>query len=172
MDGAAIAAGIGGTIEINGQTFQIRARDLEFYASVEAEIIKLRGNPLDLIVEAADRLRNQPDAGRLIDIISQAVSTRFRNWRLATFSDYGEFYDTPYGVAFQLWCCIRHNSNCPGPKVIQKWMFDTISKEGGLSVRDRIEALINRAGSEDTLGNSTGPSPSSTPLQAQTVTAG
>ena len=53
MDGSAVTAGVGGTIQINGKRYSIRARTVEFYALVEAEIVKLRGNPLDLIVQSA-----------------------------------------------------------------------------------------------------------------------
>lgn len=173
MDGAAIAAGIGGTITIDGRVFTVRARDLEFYAQVEAEIVKLRGNPMELIVQAAQRLKAEPDSARLIDVVANAVSNRFRNWRLASYSDYGEFYDTPYGEAFQLWCCIKHNPNCPTPQEIRKWMFDRLNREGDLqAIRDEINSLVNRAGSEDTLGNSTGPSQSSVPAQAAGTVTG
>lgn len=150
-------------ISLGGRTFSLKGRTLEFYALVEAEIVKLRGNPLTLVVEAAKSLKGEPNAPQMLDMVANAVSERFRNWRMTTYRDHAEFFETPYGDAFQIWCCIKHADPSLTPDQVRLWLMEAIASPEGANKRDEIMAAINRASSEDQLGNLTGPSPTTNP---------
>lgn len=160
MDGASQTAGVA-TVVLGGRTLFVKSRDIEFYGLLEAEILRLRGDPLSMVVEAAKNLADHPQAAFLVDQVANTVANRFRNWRLATYTDYSEFFNTPHGDAFQLWLCVRHNDPSPSQKQVEKWLWDEINR-GGIKRRDEIMNTIEIASGEDPLGNSAGPSTSTT----------
>src|SRR5690349_7646841 len=112
-EGVARVAGVGGRISLGGREWTVRGRTVGYYALLEAEILRLRGNPYEMIVNAAIGAVREVDGGaqvdavRVVDLIAQAISDRFRNWRFASYNDYGQFYNTPYGEAFQIWSAIK-----------------------------------------------------------------
>ena len=85
----------------------------------EAEIRKLRGDPVKLMCEAARAYKNDR---HLLDTVALMIAERFRNWGMATHRDYAEFLDTPRGQAFSVWYAIKHNDNAPSIPEIEFWM--------------------------------------------------
>lgn len=107
MDGVSRAAGVGPTLEFLGKTYILRGRTCGFYAALEAEIVRRRGNPADILVSAAPALKaagiSMEEIKSLVDGVVKASLT-LRN---ATWSDIGSFIDTPWGQAFELWWAIN-----------------------------------------------------------------
>lgn len=155
MDGVSRVAGVGPTIELGGRSWIVRGRTVEYYALLEAEIIKLRGNPFDLIVTAARQMKDDPAA---VDLVARTVAERFRNWRFATYADHADFNNTPYGDAFKIWAAICDQDGALSVQKIVFWMMELYAQEGkaGLAKRDAILDAIDQASSDDALGNSTG----------------
>lgn len=105
MEGAARAAGVGGFITWNGKSTQVRGRTIEYYAMVEAEIIASRGSPFDMLISAAKNLGDEitDDA---VTALASAAAASFRDWRVASWTDYESFLRTPRGMALEVWYCL------------------------------------------------------------------
>lgn len=149
MDGVSHVAGIGPTIELGGKQWIIKGRTIEYYALLEAEIIKLRGNPFDMIIAAAKE-NPGPEGAMLVNVIASAVAERFRNWRIATYNDYQNFIFSPYGEAFQIWCCLLSKDSVTVHQV-QFWIMELL--RSGREKLDKILDAIDQASSEDKMGN-------------------
>jgi hypothetical protein len=187
MDSVARAAGTGGTITLAGKTYTVKGRTKEYQGILEAEIVRLRGDPISLVVNAAKSLKGDL---ALLDRVAGIIADRFRNWGMADHSDFAEFNRTPRGQALSVWLAIKHNPNCPdvdqiqfelgeiagegevqdlpvldehtGEPVIDKKTGkpkteETYVNTGWKKIAEIIHA-IDLATGEDPLGNSTGPS--------------
>lgn len=178
-DSIARAAGAGGTITLAGKTYTVKGRTKEYQGHIEAEILKLRGDPISLTVGAAKSLK---DDFTLLDRVCGIIADRFRNWGMVTHRDLAEFCSTPRGQAISIWLAIQHNPGCPSQEEIQ-FLLGEMSGEGEMQdvpvlddagkdtgkkesqfvntgwkkIADIIRA-IDLATGEDPLGNSTGPS--------------
>lgn len=180
MNGLSRVAGVGPTIELGGRTFTVRGCILGYYTALEAELLRLRGNPLDLIVEAAKSLRG-PDGkidgyqSLVLDQIANVVAEKFRNWRFCTYQDHNEFLRTPTGEAFKVWWAIKGDESAKDVSLpqVQHWMADLRKKLASIESDEeftkfrveRIDSIFNaidQASGEDVLGNSTGRSPETT----------
>jgi hypothetical protein len=172
MDNQLRAAGTGGSITLAGRTFIVKGRTVGYQAAMEAEIIRVRGNPMDMFVEAAKNLR---DDRQLLDTVALAIAERFRNWRMATHGDYAEFMGTPRGQAFNVWYAIKHNEKPPTIQQVEFWLGelssefetqDVVDEKGEHSEKmvhvgwkkiQEIISAIDFASGDDALGNSIGP---------------
>lgn len=134
MEGSARAAGVGGFVTWNGKSTQVRGRTIEYYAMVEAEIVRARGNPFDMLISAARSLGDDI-TNDAITALASAAAASFRDWRSASWSDYESFLRTPRGLALEVWYCLPDARN--GDTV-----DDTLCKLMEISMR-RPE-LINR----------------------------
>lgn len=184
MNGLSRVAGVGPAIELGGRTFQVRGLILGYYAALEAELLKLRGNPLDLIVESAKSLRGED--GRIdgfqslvLDNIAGVVADKFRNWRFCTYQDHNDFLRTPTGEAFKVWWAIKGDPSAKDVTLaqVQHWLAELRRKLGSIADEkeyetfraERFESIFNaidQASGDDVLGNSIGRSPE-TPTPAQ-----
>lgn len=187
-DSIARAAGTGGTITLAGRTYTVKGRTKEYQGTLEAEIIRLRGNPVSMFVDAAKSIKG--DRG-LLDQVCGIIADRFRNWGMADHADFAEFCRTPRGQALSVWLAIKHNPGCPdvdqiqfelseiagegevqdvpvlgqngNPEVDEKTGLPTGRKEPkyvntGYARIAEIIHAIDVATGEDSLGNLTGPS--------------
>lgn len=159
-DGISHIAGLGPLVTLGGRQWLVKGRQLRYYAMMEAEIIKMRGNPFEMVVLAAANHRQDPG---VVNAVAAAVAEHFRNWRFANYKDYGNFNETPYGEAFQVWCAIRHQDEKLTVDQVQFWLMEEIVQRGP-ERRTEILAAIEQASSEDQLGNSTGPQQIATPV--------
>lgn len=159
MDGISRVAGQGPTVEFAGKTYQVQARALDHYAKIEAEIIKLRGDPFDALVKAAKELAESPQA---LASIASLVAEKFRGWRFVTYRDIFEFQGTPYGEAFLIWLGLGNPELTV--QQVQFEIMEAIQSKGAeaLQWKEGILAAIDQASGVDTLGNSTGPAPGAT----------
>lgn len=168
MDGISRTSGIGPTITLEGETYTVNARILRHYGEIEAEIIKRRGNPFDLIRQACDALSDHPEhvvafANKTFDEVLKL------RWGAVTLADIGEFLSTTwFGECFSLWLAIRENNP---QKLTFKYVSDAFSDEYERRITDdgyesatewkeSIYKAQQQATGTDELGNSTGsPSP-------------
>lgn len=166
MNGLSIVAGVGPRVTFAGRAFQIRGKTNAYYADVEAAIKKLRGNPLDLVVEAGKRasLEKNPD---VLDSVAKAVADKFRNWNTTTYVDYIEFMGTPEGDALTIYHAIKDDAPDVTFEQVKFWMVQTrfYGGESGRAKLDEIFKAIATASGEDQLGNLSGqpgPEPTAT----------
>lgn len=163
MDGLSRAAGVGPTIEFGGKSYQARGRTIGYYASMEAEICRRRGDPVQLFVNAAVALRKEdgkPDV-ELIEAMSRAVAQSFRNWRNATWQDYSEFIGSVYGQAFEIWWAL--NDSELSIELVQGLILESI-RQNGMSAREWLDAAqdaVNQASGD--MGNLIGHRPTPSP---------
>ena len=182
MNGLSRVAGVGPNIKLGGREFKTRGRTLGYFAALEAELLRLRGNPLDLIVEAAKSLRG-PDGAIdkvqvvVLDQIAGVVAEKFRNWRFSTYQDQNEFLLTSRGDAFRVWWAISGDARDVSIDQVQHWLMelreslfaiaDKDEREKARTERlDAIYSAIELASGDDVLGNSTGRQPETTPTPA------
>jgi hypothetical protein len=173
MDGASRAFAAPLTYTINGAEYPLKGRLARFFGEMEAHILQRRPNPLQVYRESAGLFDNQPDLKA--DLLERAKVEAFRA-RSVTRVELNEWMNSFDGAVFCLWLSIRDAdpelltrafveahvvkkadeearrllaSGCEPVESATKSVMDTVAE---------IQDLINRAGGEDELGNSTGPS--------------
>lgn len=161
MNGLSRVAGIGPRVMLNGKEYQVRGKTNRFFAEVGAAIIQSRGDPFDMIVDAAIRSRKE-DGGadrNLIDAVVDSVATRFRNWGIATYGDYIEFLASPEGDVLTVYHCLKQDAPEVTIDEVRHYMITMqFRKLGDEAAKKEIEDLmkaIEVASGEDWLGNST-----------------
>src|SRR5574343_805572 len=147
-DGISHIAGLGPLVTLGGRQWIVKGRTLEYYSMMEAEIIKKRGNPFEMVVLAA---RESRDDLKVVDAVAVSVAEHFRNWRFANYQDYIAFNQTPYGEAFQVWAAIRHQDENLTVQQVHFWLMELIVL-GGANKRTEILDAIELASSEDQWG--------------------
>jgi hypothetical protein len=169
-DGLSRVAGVGGSITLGGKSWQVRGKTLEYYASLEAEIIKTRGsNPFEMIVESATILKNEPE---ILRQIIRELAQEAKGWRFVKDWDFFDFLSTPRGRSMHLWLSIKHNEGAPSKDDCHvQYMREVAIKgtEGAQAWQNEIDEAIRQASGEGPLGNSTG---LSAPAQAEQQTGG
>jgi len=157
MDGVSRAAGVGPTITLGGRTWTVRGRTVEFYALLEAEIIRQRGDPFKLLAESARTLRDEKGAVDRVslDALASSIAAHFRSWNSATYADYAQFWNTPAGDAFRIWAAIRQEDKDLSPQQVLFWLMEMLTNEGegGAKKRDEWLDAIDQATGIGTLGN-------------------
>lgn len=166
MDGLSRAGGVGATIKLGDRTLSVSPRFLRHYAEMEAEVRKLRGNPFDQIREAKDLLKDDPD---LMRQFVEAAFIEAKKNKIVTLADIQEFTeDTWSGGCFVIWLAVRDNDRATLTleKVTELFSdeFEVRLRRDGEAAaakwRKEIEGVINSAGGDDEVGNSTGSLPS------------
>lgn len=160
MHGLSHVAGIGPRVTVNGKSYQVRGKTNRFYAELEAELLKLRGDPFDMIVEAAKRgnIDNDPT---LVRKVAEVVVTQFRNWRTMTYKDYAIFMDSATGDALTVYHCLKQDA----PELTFEDVKHVITEmrfSNSDAAREELNALftaIEQASGENPLGNSNGRTP-------------
>jgi len=164
MNGLSLVAGVGPRVTINGKSFEIRGKTNAYYADMEAAIRKSRGNPLDLVVEAAKRavLENDP---AILSTVATAVSERFRSWNTATYGDYLDYMNTPDGDALTVFHALKDGAPDVTLEQVKLWLVQTRfhgGDAGRAKVKEVFDAIATASG-EDQLGNSSGQPGQETP---------
>lgn len=134
MDGISRTAGVGPMVKIGGQHWTLTGRILRHYGEIEAEIIKHRGNPFELIRQAAEAF------GDRVDLLDEAFNRAFeqaRTWRNVGQVDFFDFLNTWRGTCMAVWLAMRHNK--PG------LTFDEVMGMIGDEVEDRQRAAAKEA---------------------------
>lgn len=158
MDGISRVAGVGPSITLCGKSYQVRGKTAEYYASMEAEIIKTRGsNPFEILVEASANIRSDPE---ILRQIVRELADRCKSWRFVDDIDVFDFGRTSRGRSLHLWLCIRDNEGAPDRDECHVQYMREIASRGRTAQawQDEIDKAISQASGEDQLGNSTGQS--------------
>jgi len=174
MSSLASATGKGPTIEIDGQTLSIQPRLVEHFGEVAAEILKLRGNPLDGIREIKDVFVDDPS---VIDHFVRVAFEQTKKWKYVSLEEIGEYLESTWdGQVMGVWMAIRENDP-------NKWThsyfrqqfsreFEKRLRSGGENAAaewlSSIENVINEASDEGELGNSNGSSHQQESLEQET----
>ncbi len=162
MHGLSHVVGIGPRVTLNGKDYQVRGKTNRFSAELEAEILKLRGDPFDMIVEAGRRaqLDNNPD---LLNTVADVVTAKFRNWRTITYYDYLEFMNSPSGDALTVFHCLKQDAPELTYDDVKHFMVQSrLLGNGNEQLVEELRVLfkaIEVASGEDQLGNSNGRPP-------------
>ena len=157
MDGLAHITGVGPRVTLNGKSYQVRGKTNRFYAEVEAEILRLRGDPFQMLIDAAIRGKATNDE-TLLSRIAESVAGNFRNWRVMTYSDYWDFLNSPMGDAFLVFHCLHKDDPELKFEDVHHYLAQ-IRLRGGKEKEQELKSLfaaIHSASGDDILGNSNG----------------
>jgi hypothetical protein len=164
MDGVSRTAGVGPTITLGGRLLAVNTRVLRHYGLIEAEMLKQRGNPFDLIRQLGAAL---PEREGLMVVAVQKAFEQVMNWGYVTLPDmYHWMENTPHGRCYTVWLAVQHHD------VTFEWVRDAfwdqyddlrtsetdvtegLAKAEGWS--DEIFAAVMQASGQDEVGNSSG----------------
>ncbi len=141
MDGLSRVAGIGPTVWFGGKTLTVQGRTLRHYAELEAEIIRLRHDPFDIIRNHREELSRFGD--ELIEKLFNQIDVK---WRIVRIEEIHKWLSTLHGRIFAIWQATRHN----GEKHTFDWTAEALFHS---SVEwARIERAVNQASCLDELG--------------------
>ena len=155
-DGISRVAGIGPRITLGGKSYQVKGKTGEYYAALEAEIIKTRGsNPFEMIVGASSALKSEPE---ILRQVIRELAAEAKSWRFVKDWDFFDFLSTPRGRSMHLWLCINHNANAPDRDECHVQYMREVAIRGKETQawQDEIDEAIKQASGEGELGNSTG----------------
>ncbi len=142
MDGLSRVAGVGPTVWFGGETLTVQGRTLRHYAELEAEIIRLRGDPFDIIRKWRKELSRF--GNELIEKLFNQIDVK---WRIVRIEEIHEWSATLCGRVFSIWQATRHN----GEKHTFDWTAETLSRS---SIEwAQIERAVNQASGLDELGS-------------------
>ena len=152
-------AGVGPTIKLGGLTLTANPKTMRHYGEISAEIIRRRGNPMDLIRQAREVLTP--------DIVQQFVEKAFEEaikWKTVTTLQLFEFLQTLDGMLFMLWLSVRDNDRSlytlEHVSMLYLDEYEARLRAGGAKAAQEyeaeIEASLSQADSDNELGNSTG----------------
>lgn len=159
MSGLSRVAGIGPRVTLNGKDYQVRGKTNRFFAEVQAAILGSRGDPFQMVVEAARRGKLDADP-EILDRVAEIVCEKFRNWKTATYRDYLEFMGSPEGDALVAYHCLKQDA----PEVtldevreyIVSMKFKGLEDETAKAEVTALFSAIAIASGEGTPGNSNG----------------
>ena len=138
MDGLSRVAGVGPTVRVGGETLMVQGRTLRHYAELEAEIIRLRGDPFEMIRD------NRKVFSRFGNELVEKLFNQFdMKWRIVKIEEIHEWLETLQGRVFSTWQAIRHNG--------EKYTFDWTAKGLFHSPAEwaQIEKAVNQASGLD-----------------------
>lgn len=169
--GLSRTAGCGPLITLGDRTFSTSTRILRHYARIEAEMLKRRIDPFEMLRRLCDQLPERQDLAQMAiaQVFAQAMQ-----WGFFTESDLWHFLqDTTHGRVMSVWLAVEHNEPHPTFDEVRE-LYCNHYDDLRTSVADPVEGLaiaeqwadgiwsaITQATGEDELGNSHG-SPSST----------
>ncbi len=155
-DGLSRVAGVGPGVTLGGKTWQIRGKTAEYYAAMEAEVIKTRGsNPFEMLVESSVALKSDPE---LLRQVVRELADKCKSWRFVDDLDMWDFLRTARGRSLHLWMCIKHNTGAPDRDETHVQYMRELAVKGkdAQAWQDEVDNSIRQASGEDQLGNSTG----------------
>ena len=169
MDEASRAYGVGPLVEFMGQEVQVKGLSRADLALIDAEILALRGNPFDHVVEAIDGMLKLADDADTKEFVRQranelmtTAASALRSWRNVTWQDIAYFSDTPKGEATKIWLAFRDGwKGEPLERAnVEHWLRCWFDRDvsGCVEWTMTVKGYIEQASGLDTLGNSTGPS--------------
>lgn len=138
MDGLSRVAGVGPTVQLDGETLTVRGRTLRHYAELEAEIIRLRGDPFDIIRNLREELFRFDD-----ELVEKLFNQIDMKWRIVRIEEIHEWLSTLRGRFFSIWQAIRHN----GAKHTFDWTAETLSHSPAEWAQ--VERAVNQASGLD-----------------------
>ena len=158
MDGLSRALGTGPTITLCGQTFSVQGRLIRHYAEIEAQMIKERPDPFQLMREGVSAFQDNPEGMRFFVRECYDIA---KTWKSVAGHEIRDWLNTFKGNCFAVWLCIRHNNPeyLTLEKVTELMLDDAekIAREKGEAARAakqaEIERAIDQASGTDTLGN-------------------
>ena len=162
MDGLSKNAGVGPVIELGGEKYPVQPKILRHRGLIEAQIIKRRGNPFELLRSAAQAFSG--DVATLAALMPDVIKGS-KDWGTVTINEFAEFIETTWeGRVLTVWMAIKHNNpERLTVSHVEELFLDEyerlIRKEGhqaGESWWNEITTAIDQAGGEDEVGNSTG----------------
>ena len=167
MDGLSRAVGVGPTMELCGQTFSVKGRVIRSYAEIEAEIIRVRGNPFDYLIHIKDTISgmDSKDSEGLMRVAIQEGYKEAKKWRYVSGGEIAEWMNETFrGQCFMVWMCIRHNNRevLTLEKVTELYCDEleaaasSTGEDGRDKKKEEIFSAIDQASGDDQLGNSTG----------------
>lgn len=166
MDGLNRAIGAGPTVFFDGRTCVVKPRDLYFNGLVEAEIVKRRGDPQEVMVAAVARCKEGEVTDATLAAIANAAFAAARQFKNASYDDHNDFLASPAGEALMFWYCLKDNFD--GAWTIDRVLYVLMESmraalrgsvetfQAWLEWKRGIRAAIDIAGGEDLLGNLTG----------------
>lgn len=92
MDGSSRAFGVGPTVRLCGKDYSVRAKTIEHYAEVEAEIRKRRGDPASMLAGRAvefSKLNTGPFFDKLMSSLAETAAAE--SWPTETTQRVAEF---------------------------------------------------------------------------------
>ena len=148
MDGLSRVAGIGPTVRLGGETLTVRGRTLRHYAELEAEILRLRGDPFEMIrgnrgaFSRFGKMESTPHKKELLEELFNQIDMK---WRIARIEEIHKWLTTLRGRIFADWQATRHNG--------EKHTFDWTAKELFRSPAEweQVEKAVNQASGLDEL---------------------
>ena len=153
MTGLAQAAGIGPTIDLDGEKLFVTGKIIRHYALMEAEIIKLRHpTPLEMVRTIKDDYKDSPD---LFERFARIAIQEAKTWGVVTRTEIFEWLQTTMsGFVLTIWLAVRDNNK-------DKWTFertrdlicDKLEEPGGDEWKASVEEAIDQASGETELGN-------------------
>jgi len=185
MDGASRAFATPITIELGGETFEVRPKIAAYFGEIEAHLLGKRENPMLVARNNLALFADLPGSQEKILEIAMAETCRMKT---VTRREIGEWLDSMDGTAFWAWLQIRHNDENYDPEkpsvsatrvthaYVKTKMYEEYEAalekltEEGLAKDEaerraeedliaRTHAALNRPSGEDELGFTTGPPP-------------
>lgn len=176
MEGLSRAAGVGPTVKLGGRSLTVSGKILRHYAEIEAEVIKARGNPFDLMRQLGEAM---PDREDLAYALVGRAFTEAKSWRFVTLGEIGSWLDdTMRGRCFRTWLAVRDNDpqtlTLEAVSTLYADEFESLVRTQGIAAAEKWDAAIcqaiDAAEGADELGNSN-TSPTSTREAAETASS-
>lgn len=170
MDGLSRVLGEGPQLNVCGKDWSVKSV-LRHYAAIEAEILRLRGNPFDAIPQAVASFATQQADGlskeqaelvsgrcqAMLSVTMRQIVNELRTWKHVSNTDYVDFVSTPRGRAFLVSKSIEHNPGAPSPEDVLAFVVQRFFCKDVAWIEES-ERVVAQAAGMDTLGNSTGQS--------------
>ena len=150
------AAGVGPTVQIRGRTFTVNGYIQEHYATIHAEILKQRGNLMDLARGMARRMDEDvdEDGNSLLDHnllyhLVERITEKHKEWNHVGMDERDRFLNETWeGFTLYCWLAVRHNEGCPQDlEEFRKWIardMEDRQKAARQEARQKIEAAQER----------------------------
>lgn len=155
MDGGSRIGGGNALVEFNGRTLKLRPRTAGFYWDFEAWILSRRGDPFELLIEAA---KQEGMTSVALSNLAMVVSQSFKSWRNVTWQELVDIKFSPRGECYQIWWCLQDNDSPPTLEKVTEVVMEDAAKNGP-KWKSGVLGTIEQISGDSVLGNSTGPQP-------------
>lgn len=135
MSDLARVSGARPTIELDGVEYEV-CGEIGVFGQIESRIIQKRGNPFDMLVEAARSLKDDPQA---LNALVNATVDKLKTWRFVDSFDYMQYTYTPDGLAYLCYQCIKHNDKNLTFETVREKVIRQIRAEDAAHYQLRVE---------------------------------